>query len=148
MDVYIYQADIYCEDCGKAICEDLAKKGGIPEDLDCYDSDEYPKGPYSDGGGEADSPQHCGCGEECINAIEIGGIKVGCWLEMELVSLMDFRVSILDNGGGIDLPDDGEDEWEVIMEIFNQSVEEWQKIFKEKLSSKYKGRLEIWINSV
>lgn len=28
-----------------------------------YDSSEYPKGPYPDGGGEADSPQHCGgCG--------------------------------------------------------------------------------------
>jgi len=84
MDVYIYQADIYCEDCGKAICEDLKKSGEVPEDLDCYDSSEYPKGPYSDGGGEADSPQHCGCCEECINAIEIGGIKIGCWLENDL----------------------------------------------------------------
>jgi hypothetical protein len=26
-----------------------------------YDSDEWPKGPYCDGGGEADNPQHCAC---------------------------------------------------------------------------------------
>jgi hypothetical protein len=28
-------------------------------DQSSYDSDEYPKGPYPDGGGEADTPQHC-----------------------------------------------------------------------------------------
>lgn len=33
----------------------------LTEDVDdeCGDSDKYPQGPYSDGGGEADSPRHC-----------------------------------------------------------------------------------------
>jgi hypothetical protein len=62
MKAYIYQADIYCEDCGQAIKTELDKAGKTPADPDdeyTFDSDEYPKGPYSDGGGEADSPQHC-----------------------------------------------------------------------------------------
>lgn len=37
MDVYIYQAAIYCEDCRNPEME----------------------GPHSEGGGEADAPQHC-----------------------------------------------------------------------------------------
>ncbi len=53
MDVYIYAADIYCKDCGKTIQKILATKGctpNTPDDQTSYDSDEYPKGPYSDGG--------------------------------------------------------------------------------------------------
>ncbi len=63
MDVYIYCADIYCAECGEAIRKDVAKDGGLPADeLDeyTYDSNDYPKGPYADGGGESDCPQHCG----------------------------------------------------------------------------------------
>ncbi len=57
MDVFIYCADIYCEDCGRAIQDQhMAQQGA-------EDSDTYPQGPYPNGGGEADSPQHCGsCG--------------------------------------------------------------------------------------
>ena len=41
----------------------IAALGFDPEDEHAYDSDDYPKGPDGDGGGEADSPQHCGmCG--------------------------------------------------------------------------------------
>lgn len=55
---YIYQADIYCEDCGN----DLKAKFG-PVKFPSEDSDEYPQGPFCDGGGEADCPQHCAsCG--------------------------------------------------------------------------------------
>jgi len=67
---------------------------------------------------------------------------------MELVSLMDFRVSIMDNEGGIDLTDDGEDEWETVMEIFDSVLDECRKIFREKLPEKYKDRLEIWKDMV
>lgn len=90
MDAYIYAADIYCEDCGRAIRKDIRRAGNAPahpSDESSYDSDEYPKGPYSDGGGEADSPQHCGSGAECINALELeDGTKVGCFLENPLTS--------------------------------------------------------------
>jgi len=52
-------------ECGDGIRKLLDSKGGRPENVDdetTYDSDDYPKGPYPDGGGEADSPQHCdGC---------------------------------------------------------------------------------------
>jgi hypothetical protein len=97
MNVYIYAADIYCEDCGKAIRERITEEGwGIfgsytgpadPKDEWSYDSDEYPKGPYPDGGGEADFPQHCGSGPDCLNAIQFfDGTKAGAWLGNELTS--------------------------------------------------------------
>lgn len=54
-NAYIYQADIYCEPCGKDICDDLIASGNLPNE----DSDHYPQGPYPNGGGEADCPQHC-----------------------------------------------------------------------------------------
>lgn len=78
MDVFIYCADIYCEKCGQAIRDQLDAenahnaddyKRDYGQDYDPpnaetpeteYDSDEYPKGPFPDGGGEADCPQHCG----------------------------------------------------------------------------------------
>ena len=66
MNVYIYQADIYCEACGEAIQRQIALDGNLPDnpkDEHTFDSDDYPKGPYGDGGGEADTPQHCSaCG--------------------------------------------------------------------------------------
>ena len=62
MNVYIYQAALYCEHCGKEIRQRLMAEGKAPanpEDEYTYDSDDFPKGPYPDGGGEADCPQHC-----------------------------------------------------------------------------------------
>ena len=55
MDVYIYNASLYCGDCGDKTKAELDDKG----ECDTGDSDDYPQGPYADGGGEADSPQHC-----------------------------------------------------------------------------------------
>ena len=90
MNVYIYAADLYCEDCGEAIRKQITQEGFAPKDPEdewSYDSDEYPKGPYPDGGGKANWPQHCGAGSECLNAIELSdGTKVGAWLENELTT--------------------------------------------------------------
>lgn len=61
-NVYMFQAALLCEDCGLAIRQSITDEGKAPEDIDdesSYDSDEFPKGPYYDGGGEADSPNHC-----------------------------------------------------------------------------------------
>jgi hypothetical protein len=55
MNVYAYQAALLCEDCGKAAIENLKGHAALPS----YESDEWPQGPYADGGGEADNPQHC-----------------------------------------------------------------------------------------
>lgn len=62
MDAYIFQAALYCETCGEKIRAKLTKQGKAPADPDnehTYDSDDFPKGPYSDGGGEADVPENC-----------------------------------------------------------------------------------------
>jgi len=90
MQAYIYCADIYCEDCGRAIKRAIQQEGNAPADpADEYsfNSDEYLKGPYPEGGGEADCPQHCGDGPDCENAIEFDdGTKIGAWLENALTA--------------------------------------------------------------
>ena len=87
-DVYMFQGALYCEDCGEDIRARLRKEGKVPEDEDdeeSFDSDEFPKGPYSDGGGESDSVQHCDSGGECLNAIKLPcGSKIGAWLGNDL----------------------------------------------------------------
>jgi hypothetical protein len=65
MDVYIYKAALFCEDCAGRIKSQLARDGY--EVKAAEDSDDYPCGPYSNGGGEADSPQHC---DECSEFLE------------------------------------------------------------------------------
>lgn len=60
MNVYMYQAEFLCIDCGETIKLHHAKTPENPDDESTFDSDDYPKGPYPDGGGEADSPWHCG----------------------------------------------------------------------------------------
>jgi hypothetical protein len=76
---YIYQADVWCDDCGRAICRRLKRAALAPEnpgDEWSFDSDEYPKRAGDDE--EADTPQHCASGEECINALTLpDGGKVG-----------------------------------------------------------------------
>ena len=59
MDAYIYQADLYCEDCTDVIKSEIDGFGKF----NTGNSDNWPQGPYSNGGGESDSPAHCGrCG--------------------------------------------------------------------------------------
>lgn len=58
MNVYVYQAALLCELCGED-ARAVLECPGVVDDETTYDSDQYPKGPYPDGGGEADSPQHC-----------------------------------------------------------------------------------------
>jgi hypothetical protein len=90
MDAYVYQAAFSCEDCIKQI---LIEKHLAPKNLSSadtlanvlhmhdycsesdYDSDELPKGPYSEGG-EADSPQHCdACGCFLENPLTTDGYR-------------------------------------------------------------------------
>ena len=75
MDAYIYQAALWCETCTAEIKGRVAPPAHYdPDNESSYDSDEYPKGPYSDGGGEADVPQHCdGCGAFLRNRLTDAG---------------------------------------------------------------------------
>ena len=57
MKVYTYQAALLCEDCGKAKQSELLAAMDKPSCLD--DGDRFPQGPFPNGGGEADCPQHC-----------------------------------------------------------------------------------------
>lgn len=95
MDVFIFQADVYCVGCGKGIADRLDSEGKRPEgwpDERQYDSDEYPKGPYADGGGEADAPQHCGdCGQFVENALTRDGYAY-------LLELMQENGEVWDTG--------------------------------------------------
>jgi hypothetical protein len=88
--VYMFQGGLYCEDCGQAIQVEIRKDGKAPEDEDdedSFDSDDFPKGPFGDGGGEADSPQHCDSQAHCLNAIKLPcGSKIGAWLGNPLTS--------------------------------------------------------------
>ena len=58
MNVYTYQAALYCEDCIAEIKSTLSEPENIDDDYS-FDSDDYPKGPFIDGGGESDCPSHC-----------------------------------------------------------------------------------------
>lgn len=75
---YIYQADILCHDCASGVMANLAgvkQHDGQPMAVS-EDSDDYPQGPYPDGGGEADCPQHCGeCGEFLDNPLTTEGYE-------------------------------------------------------------------------
>jgi len=73
MNVYIYQAALLCEDCGVMTCLALTRAGKAPEhpeDESTYDSNDFPKGSYPDGGGESDIAEHCDhCGEALDNPV-------------------------------------------------------------------------------
>jgi hypothetical protein len=55
MKAYIFQAALLCEDCGLRAISELRMDGGT----NAGDSGDFPQGPYANGGGESDCPQHC-----------------------------------------------------------------------------------------
>ena len=71
-NAYVYAADLYCEACAL----DIRSRLPAPPDASCFDSGDYPAGPYPDGGGEADSPQHCAsCGAFLANKLTADGVR-------------------------------------------------------------------------
>jgi hypothetical protein len=58
MDAYVFQVGMLCADCAQTRIIGVeampVKPAGYPSD-----SKAYPQGPYPEGGGEADTPQHC-----------------------------------------------------------------------------------------
>ena len=125
MNVYIYAADLFCEDCGQRIRQELDEQGKTPQYPNresTYDSDDYPKGPYPDGGGESDSVQHCDEHNECINALVLSnGCKIGVWLENPLTQ---DGVKIIKNMI----------EMEEKNNSYNEVLELWKQWYSEELS--------------
>lgn len=77
-NVYVFQAALLCEECGKA---ERACRPALDALSDAelgelgFDSNDIPMGPYSGGGGEADCPQHCdNCGVFLENPLTSAGI--------------------------------------------------------------------------
>jgi hypothetical protein len=85
MDAYVYKSALWCGPCmiKTLVAERKAAPGaielspaealtqivsanGFTTESD-YDSDDLHKGPYADGGGEADTPQHC---DSCSQFLE------------------------------------------------------------------------------
>jgi hypothetical protein len=61
---YIYQADVWCDECGQAIIADLTAQGQAPEDPEdesSFDSGEFPKH-YDAESEESDGPENCADG--------------------------------------------------------------------------------------
>lgn len=75
MDVWVYQAELLCKACAANILADCRQFGPEDKGRDFYtDSDKFPQGPYDQGGGEADTPQHCGdCGRFLENPLTEAG---------------------------------------------------------------------------
>ena len=66
MDIYTYNADMYCEDCVAAISAPISYDGG----------ENVISGPRPHGGGEADTPQHCGaCHVFLKNRLTTDGVQ-------------------------------------------------------------------------
>jgi len=57
MDTYMYRAALYCDGDADKIMQEQARLQ--PDRVSEDDSEYWPQGPFADGGGEADSPQHC-----------------------------------------------------------------------------------------
>jgi hypothetical protein len=75
---YIYQADVYCDDCGNAIRRDLKSHSKAPEDVmehSSYDSDDFPKDADVENE-ESDTPEHCAkCHKFLLNPLTSDGYR-------------------------------------------------------------------------
>jgi len=76
MRVFMFQAALWCEACARATMAGKLRPAHVnPEDESSYDSGEWFKGPYTEGGGESDTPQHCdGCGLFLENPLTADGL--------------------------------------------------------------------------
>jgi len=122
----IYNADIFCDECGEAIRAEIIANDPSWADVSdesTYDSDEFPK--YADNDAETDSPQHCGAHAECLDpTILSDGSAVGQLIGTNLTDdgVEYVREAIADGGlvaelwaeefsdyDGIEAPEDDDD---------------------------------------
>jgi hypothetical protein len=83
--MYIYQADLWCNRCGRDIQADINREmndgtRAVMEGWQLGDSDNFPQW-ESEEGQRSDSPDHCGAHGDCLDAITLpGGTKIGALL--------------------------------------------------------------------
>ena len=99
MNAYIYNAALYCEPCAnqamRILNRDRIMAGGDLQGMN--DSDTYPQGPYTDGGGESDTPAHCdNCGVFLENPLTTDGVEY----VRELIA--EAKADALDGRNGVD----------------------------------------------
>jgi hypothetical protein len=87
VDAFIYRAALYCTDCATDVvglvcdCEHHGMKtrsdGRLHANVsNLCDSECTPMGPFADGGGESDTPQHCdSCGVFLENSLTDDGVS-------------------------------------------------------------------------
>lgn len=76
MNAYIYRAALYCEDDANSIKWACIRAHPAGLDGSSEDSEHWPQGPYTDGGGEADAPQHCdACSAFLENPLTDDGVE-------------------------------------------------------------------------
>jgi hypothetical protein len=74
MDAYVFKAALYCANCAAQIRKgrDVLMWPRVMQE----DSEYVPQGPYPNGGGEADTPQHCdACGLFLENPLTADGTR-------------------------------------------------------------------------
>ena len=126
---YIYKAELYCDDCGKRIREELDALVGTPEDVkneDAYDSDDYPE--YIGKSDESDTPNHCGSHKLCLDPVVL----------FDPVNKVEFKVGKLLTtvltADGIDyVRKHIEDEGEYDSPYFSPVVAHWREVYKDQI---------------
>jgi len=75
MEAYVFAGDLLCTDCAEEYMRSHNPPPNMnPDDESTWDSDDWPKGPYPNGGGDADCPHHCvQCGRFLENPLTHDG---------------------------------------------------------------------------
>lgn len=122
----IYCADTWCDSCTDRIKADLRAAAREPADSGderFYDSDEWPK--YMGEDEEADTPQHCASGEDCLEAEVLpSGSKIGALLSR---SLTEAGVQYVREYIEQDKPQDERGQW------LNEVTEFWAREFQRMM---------------
>ena len=95
--MYAYNAALWCDSCGAAICKTL--NFGKVEDTG--ETNDYPQ--YADeDNSSTDSPSHCDAGPECLEADSLSdGTKVGALIGEQLTTDGEDYVREAIAGGGL-----------------------------------------------
>lgn len=97
MYMYMYQADLYCDSCGKNLCLQVTPPADYPPP---WDTDDYPRRVGSE---STDNPLHCGAGAECLEAEVLpNGARIGKLLGTDLTEAgIEYVQAAIREGGPV-----------------------------------------------